>query len=58
MVVGTLTGDCGHTSIRTLFLKDFYVVVVVIKRLFDPAGIFNGDKKVGVTTGDWEGWVR
>lgn len=61
---GNSSADHGDGLIRTPFLRDFYGealyagVIVGLKKLFDPAGIFNSDKKVGVTTRDWEGWVR
>ncbi|MEN9604530.1 MAG: hypothetical protein RJB39_215 [Candidatus Parcubacteria bacterium] len=64
MLKGNTSADHGDGLIRTPFLRDFYGdalykgVVIGIKRLFDPAGIFNNDKKVGVQVGDWVGWVR
>lgn len=61
---GNTSADHGDGIIRTPFLRNFYGdelyegVILGIKNIFDPYGIFNNDKKVSITVNDWKNILK
>lgn len=61
---GNTSADHGDGIIRTPFLRRFYgdtlyeEVILGIKKIFDPYGIFNNDKKVSIKVTDWKNMIK